>query len=219
VACGSELDGWRFHAGMRCRADQWRLARYMIRRSWWATWRHGWRGTPGRACLAAASMGVLTMPVLWSTDGPTLLALSSPLLLIAAYVVVGLPLVAVVSALIRLWMLRPHSRSWIAHWCEGPDGQLAVRMTRPASDEAGAGPRWPDRDLFGHAGAGVRLLRWLQQLADDQHATIVIATTVPTLVGYYQRAGFTVESERWLRLGEIVLAGKAVRSYAASNRP
>jgi hypothetical protein len=219
VASGSEQHGWRFHAGVRCRADQWRLARYMIRRSWWATWRHGWRGTPGRACLAAASIGVLAIPVLWSTDGPTLLTLSSPLLLIAAYVVVGLPLVAVVSALIRLWMLRPHSRSWIAHWCEGPNGQLAVRMTRPASGESGARTRWPGRDLFGHAGAGVRLLRWLQQLADDQHATIIIATTVPTLVGYYQRAGFTVESERWLRLGEIVLAGKAVLSYPAPNRP
>ncbi len=159
------------------------------------------------------------MPVLWSTDGPTLLTLSFPLLLVAAYVVVGLPLVAVVSALIRLWMLRPRSRSWIAHWCEGPSGQFAVRMTRPASGESGARTRWPGRDLFGHAGAGVRLLCWLQQLADDQHATIVIATTVPTLVGYYQRAGFTVESERWLRLGEIVLAGKAVLSYPASNLP
>src|SRR5437773_1104255 len=86
-------------------------------------------------------------------------------------------------------------------------GDLAAR------GESGARTRWPGRGLFGHAGAGVRLLRWLQQLADDQHATIVIATTVPRLVGYYQRAGFTVESERWLRLGEIVVAGKAVLSY------
>ncbi len=181
MASGSEQDGWRFHAGLRCRADQWRLARYMIRRSWWATWRHGWRGTPGRACLAVASIGVLAVPLLWSTDGPTLLTLGFPLLLVAAYLAVGLPLVAAVSALIRLWMLRPRSPSWIAHWCEGPSGQLAVRMTRPASGEAGARTRWPGRDLFGHARAGVRPLRWLQQLADDQHATIVIATTVPRL--------------------------------------
>src|SRR5439155_3750166 len=191
----------------------------MIRRSWWATWRHGWRGTPGRACLAAAGIGVLAMPVLWSTDGPTLLTLSLPLLLVAAYVVVGLPLVAVVSALVRLWMLRPRPRSWIAHWCEGPHGQLAVRITRSASGESGARTRWPGPDLCGHARAGVRLLRLLQQLADHQHATIVIATTVPRPVGYYQRAGFTVESERWLRLGEIVVAGKAVMSYPAPDRP
>jgi hypothetical protein len=158
------------------------------------------------------------MPVLWSTNGPTLLTLAFPLLLVAAYVVVGLPLVAVVSALIRLWMLRPRSPSWIAHWCEGPDGQLAVRMTRPATGESGARTQWPGRDLFGQAGTGVRLLHWLQRLADDQHATIIIATTVPTLVGYYQREGFTVESERWLRLGPIVVAGKAVLSYPATNR-
>jgi hypothetical protein len=159
------------------------------------------------------------MPVLWSIDGSTLLTLIFPLLLVAAYVVVGLPLVAVASGLVRLWMLRPHSRSWIAHWREGPNGQLAVRMTRPVGGESGARTRWPGRDLFGHGGAGVRLLRWLQRLADDQHAIIVIATTVPTLVGYYPRAGFTVESERWLRLGKIVVAGKAVLSYPALNRP
>jgi len=159
------------------------------------------------------------MPVLWSIDGPTLLTLGFPLLLVAAYVAVGLPVVAMVSALIRLWMLRPRSVSWIAHWCEGPNGQLAVRMTLPARDESDTRTPWPGRDLFGHAGSGARLLRWLQQLADEQHATIVLTTTAPTLVGYYQRAGFTVESEQWLRLGEIVVAGKAVLSYPVPNRP
>jgi hypothetical protein len=216
---GCEQGGWRFHAGVRCRADQLRLARYMTRRSWWATWRHGWHGTPGRGGLTAAAFGFVAIPVLWAIDGPTVRTLTFPLLLVTAYVVVGLPLVAAVSALVRLWMLRPQSPSWVAHWCEGPHGQFAVRMTRPASGETGARTLWPGRDLFGHAGAGVRLLRWLQQLAEDQQATVVIATTVPTLVGYYQRAGFTIASERWLRLGKVVIAGKAILSFPAPNRP
>jgi hypothetical protein len=186
-------DGWRFHVGARTRAERRLLLRFMTRRSVWSMYRHGWRATlPGRVTAGAFVAGLPLAVALVYTGMPTALAATAPLLLAALTIVVILPVAVLISTGIRWWRLRaPHS-AWVAHWCEGPDGQLAVRMTKSKPPLPGQPTQWPGIDLFGQGGAGRRLLEWLQRLADDQHATLIIKTNTRPLIGYYEHAGFTL---------------------------
>jgi hypothetical protein len=99
------------------------------------------------------------------------------------------------------------------HPSEGPDGQLAIRMTRPKPATETSPEYWPGRDLYGKGGAGRRLLVWLQHLAEEHHATVIIKTTRPKLVTYYQGIGFSMVKPARTRVGTAWQLGTAVLRY------
>ena len=213
-----EPDAWRFHTGTTSDEQRRRLAAFMNRRSLWALRHHGWRDGAGQVvvvvCLSAA---VLTVADGGAASGKAWAVAASAAFTISVVLVgasYGL------ARRIRARRLRSTAGGWVAHWCEGPNGELAVRMTRPRQTKgrvrAGAPEFWDGVDLFGEHGAGRRLLRWLQELADEHGAVLVFRTTQPPLVRYYQRAGFTIASQPRLRIGPVQL-GTTTLHYPAAN--
>ncbi len=202
-----EDDGWRFHVGAPTRAQRRRLLVFMTRRSLWALFRHGWRGAAGRAAAVGFAVFALAAVLSVRVRGSVVLTVSVWLLLPACVVVAFVLASEALGTAIRWWRLWVPGSRWVAHWCEGPDGQLAVRMTKPGRPKAGQPAQWPGTDLFGQGGSGRRLLAFLQRLADDERATLVIKTGPAPLVAYYQRAGFTVVKRSWF--GTTVLGANS----------
>ena len=200
-------DQWRFHTGAVTDAQRRRLLRFMSRRSWWAALHHGWQAAPGKAALLAAAVGA---SVGWVFG--TLGWVVAPMIGVAFTVVVVVPLAHGIARTLFWWHLRrPGTR--VVHWCEGPNGELAVRMTTPRPACAGVPEHWYGMDLYGVGGAGRRLLTWLQHLVDERGAILIIRTTHPPLVGYYQQAGFAVGHQPRIRLGRWAQLGATVLHY------
>ncbi|MDM4723273.1 hypothetical protein QTQ03_28595 [Micromonospora sp. WMMA1363] len=207
-------DGWRFHTGIP-RADQARLLHFMIRRWRWGTLRHGWRGPLGiAAVVGAAGAGIAGIIA-------TMLMPWAPELLVLPLAVIPAVIIAVATgqvAIRRVWQrrLQHPERGWVPHWCEGPHGELAIRWTQPLSADHRP-ERWYGMDLYGSGGAGRRLLHWLQRRADARGAVLVIRTTRPPLVTYYQSCGFMISKETPVRLGRWTQIGATVLYYPATS--
>ncbi len=172
---------------------------------------HGWHGTQGKLAIAGLTAGIPLGALQAWADGSAGWIVT--MLAVAGAVGVITPLSLALSAVVRWWRLRSARSGWVAHWCEGPDGELAIRMTHPKPATAEQPERWPGLDLYGIGGAGRRLLGWLQNLADDNGAALLVRTTQPRLVPYYENAGLTTVSRPWLRIGTAMQLGKTVLSY------
>jgi hypothetical protein len=180
----------------------------MTRRSMWALYRHGWH-LPGMAFV----FGLLIGLYLYASGSSTAVAAATPVAAAMLTAGVIVPLSVLTSMVIRRQMMCSSASRWMAHWCEGPDGQLAVRMTRPEPATEASPAYWPGRDLFGGGGAGRRLLVWLQHLAEEHHAVVIIKTTRPKLLIYYQSIGFSVVKPPRIRIGTAWQLGTAVLRY------
>jgi hypothetical protein len=208
-------DGWRFHIGVDTDTDRRRLVQFMTSRTWWAIGHHGWRGWPGKWILSALLIGVAFGQVAWLEGASRDVVIALPAFSLAAAPWMVPATVWLSGRIWRRRLRRTHSSGWVIHWCEGPQGQLAIRSTHPKPAAAGKPARWPGADMFATGGAGGRLIAWLQHLADEDHAVLVFQTTQTQMVAYYQRAGFTLVSGPWLVLGHTVQLGRAVLEYPA----
>jgi len=191
-----EADGLIFHIGVETFEERRWLWWMMTRRSIQAEIRYGWRGPLGRSTASAAGIGALLGTVDWSLSGSMVSLWATPMLMGAAMIFVGAPTSVIATAFVRWWRLSSRRTRWVAHWCEG-GGRFAVRMTRPRQGDENHPATWPGRDFLATGGAGRHLLAWLQQLADAHRATLIITTASAPLIGYYQRAGFTLVRRRF----------------------
>jgi hypothetical protein len=203
----NQAEGWQFHSGTDTKSQRKRILRFMRRRSWWAELRYGWRAAAGKAALLAAMIGAATGWVF----GP-LGWMIAPVIGAAAAVLIVVPLAHGLAGVLAWWHLR-HPGARVAHWCEGPNGELAFRMTAPRPARDGMPERWYGMDLYGIGGSGRRLLIWLQQRVDERGAVLIVRTTQPPLVDYYERVGFVVVRQPQLRLGHWAQFGTTVLRY------
>ena len=209
-------DGWHYHVGTTP-AQRHHLRRFMHRRRWWALTHHQWPSLLTRLGLGGALIALAHGACQQARHAPlTTVVLTAVLTGAACMVVVG-AVAVLLGAAVPWWRLRPGRTRWVAHWCQGPHGETAIRFTRPHPPAPYRPERWPGMDFYGEHGAGKRLLHWLQTLVDDRDAILIIHTRSPKLVAYYQNAGLTLTRQPRLRCGSVQF-GKTVLTYPPRPR-